>query len=163
MSPNFQNSTKMTRSTRYLISIHFDSILKQNKQGSHNLYTLIVSEPEKWLSLKLRKSDKINLSIKSKSHAPCQTMTKKTPKTTTTKNKQTLVQFQKGWHRNVGGVADVPTTYTYWQYLSLKKNDYVQNAEKVIKTNLRFISKSQAYLQTMTKHLFSFKKIAIKW
>ena len=41
--------------------------------------------------------------------------------------KKTLVQFQKGWHKNVG--VDVPTTYTQWWYLSLKKNDYVQNAE----------------------------------
>ena len=44
----------------------------------------------------------------------------------------------------------------------VKKNDKVHKVENVTKTNSRIISKPHAHLQTMEKHVQSFKKIVLK-
>ena len=121
--------------TRYSLSIHFDRIWA---------WKMIKFKMKKKKKKKI--VTKINLRIISKSHAHLLSMIK------------TPVQFQKDRDTIVG----VPTTYTLWQYLSLK-NDLVQNADKVIIINLRIIYKSHVHiLRPWQKHLYSFKKLCNK-
>ena len=96
------------------LSLHFDSILVQNKLGTQYLYTLMVSQPEKLLSSKPGKSNSINLRIISLSQAYFKTVSK------------ILVPFQKDRHKTVGEIADI--RYTLPRHLdsilSLKSSKY---------------------------------------
>ena len=55
----------------------------------------------------------------------------------------------------------VPTVYILSSNLR-SENDKVHKVEKVTKINSSIISKPHAHLQTMEKHVLSFKKIGIK-
>ena len=90
---------------------------------------------------------KINLRIISKSHAYLQSMIK------------TSVKFQKNLNITVGGVACTRYPLSiHFHCQNARKNDYVQIAKKVLKINLRIISKSHSYLQSMVKTSVKFQK-----
>ena len=70
---------------------------------------------------------------------------------------ETPVKFQKNQYKTVGGDAD--TRYPLSIHFDSKNaRKIVQLTEKVIKNNLRIISKLHAYLQTMFKSLVKFQR-----
>ena len=90
---------------------------------------------------------KINLRIISKSHEYLQSMIK------------TSVKLQKNLNITVGGVACTRYPLSiHFHCQNVRKNDYVQIAKTVLKINLRIISKSNAYLQSMVKTSVKFQK-----
>ena len=71
---------------------------------------------------------------------------------------KTPVRFQKNQYKTIGG--DAHTRYPLSIHFDSEnaRKIAVQLAEKVIKNNLRIISKKQARLQTMFKSLVQFQR-----
>ena len=117
--------------TRYPLSIHFDC-KNAWKMAKLNLW-------KKW--------QKKILGLYPKPHAYLQTMNK------------TPIKFWKNRHKTVGGVAH--TRYPLFILFDRKNAEKMTKFnlwKKVIKKNLRTISKPHAYLQTMTKTSVKFRK-----